>query len=203
MKEILMKKVVFDKAYTQVDIANLLGVKPSSRIGTSMKNTIDAESWNMKNPAGKGGAIKCYYGKWVKKAIWDGKFDWALNSQSYVTPPKPTEDFIPDVIDRPVKDVKLGDNKSCLTILKNLSMKEYRNQKQLHKITGFVTDGIRPMISSLRKKSGVPIMTKNGKGWKVAANLSEWNQYTIRFGNPCKFYNKEFVDKVFKNTITG
>ena len=200
MRNIFMKKVVFDKAYTQVDIANLLDVKPSSRIGTSMK---DFESWNMKNPAGKGGAIKCYYGKSVKEAIWNGKFDWAFNSQSYVTPPKPTEDFIPEVIDLPVLDVSLYDNKSCKTILNNLSMKEYRNQKQLHKITGYDTDGIRPMISSLRRKSGVPIMTKNGKGWKVAANLSEWTQYTNRFGNPCDFYNKEFVDKVFKNTVTG
>ena len=59
------------------------------------------------------------------------------------------------------------------------------------------------MISSLRKKSGVPIMTKNGKGWKVAANLSEWSQYTNRFGNPCDFYNKQFVEKVFNNSVTG
>ena len=196
-----ISKVVFDKAYTQVEIANLLGVEPSSRIGTAMKDA--KPQWNKKNPSGKGGAIKLYYGTSVKEAIWNGKFDWTFNSKLYETPPKPTEDFVIVEIDRPVKDVRIADNKSCLKILTNLSMKEYRNQKQLHKITGFVTDGIRPMISSLRKKSGVPIMTKNGKGWKVAANLSEWTQYTNRFGNPCDFYNKQFVDKVFNNSVTG
>jgi len=94
-KDILLETIDFQKIYTQYEIAELLKVKHSSRIGSSLNGT---ESFKIPNPAGRGAKLKAYYGKGLKEAIYFGKFDWALSRNTLIPKDFPEPRYRPPVV---------------------------------------------------------------------------------------------------------
>jgi len=194
-KESFLEIIDFQKVYTQYDIADLFNIKHSSRIGTSLK---DYNSFKIPNPSGQGAALKAYYGKSLKEAIYYGEFDWAIDRGSYSIPLPPESDFIPDrapsksvrqTLHRFFKDemkdpnytVKRASipNKTCKNVFKALvaSGDRFINQHSIAKQFNLQPDGVRCCISRLKKEVGVPVVNKRGYGWKIAHTRQDWLDY--------------------------
>jgi len=198
-KDILLETIDFQKIYTQYEIAELLKVKHSSRIGSSLNGT---ESFKIPNPAGRGAKLKAYYGKGLKEAIYFGKFDWALSRNTLIVPPPPVEDFIPPIseknnylpfdslitkpkinLKKSLKDYKIKSatvpNRTVGNVLRMLVNNEdtYTSQEKIAAEYKYEPNGMRCCITKLRKEVGIPIMNARGRGWKIAQGLEEWNNY--------------------------